>query len=204
VLVFSLWSSAALSIFDRPIYTSIYIYVPTFYEKNLCGFAWQESALTIERNRHHCEWMPGCIKMAPVRNKRNIDVFELYHKHTSFSWSILFFVYLYTTDSRVHCVHFTVSKKEIFAVHYAWFTNPPRPSPPTFDNRFVSLGVGVGKFFVVDRFHNIHDVSITDSLLTLILLMSYIYGAPSKARNLTYIYGQDFYWGFYFFNREFR
>jgi hypothetical protein len=28
--------------------------------------------------------------------------------------------------------------------------------------------------------------------LTLSLLMSYIHGAPSKARNLTYIYGQDF------------
>jgi hypothetical protein len=28
--------------------------------------------------------------------------------------------------------------------------------------------------------------------LTLSLLMSYIYGAPSKARNLMYIYGRDF------------
>jgi hypothetical protein len=31
--------------------------------------------------------------------------------------------------------------------------------------------------------------------LALTLLMSYIYGAPSKARNLTYIYGQDFLMG---------
>jgi hypothetical protein len=32
--------------------------------------------------------------------------------------------------------------------------------------------------------------------------MSYIYGAPNKARNLTsYIYGRDIYWGFCFFNR---
>jgi hypothetical protein len=42
-------------------------------------------------------------------------------------------------------------------------------------------------------------------VLTLSLLMSYIYGAPSKARNLTsYIYGRDFYWGFCLFNRAFR
>jgi hypothetical protein len=41
--------------------------------------------------------------------------------------------------------------------------------------------------------------------LTLSLLMSYIYGAPSKAKNLTsYIYGRDFYWGFFFLNRKFR
>jgi hypothetical protein len=41
-------------------------------------------------------------------------------------------------------------------------------------------------------------------LLTLSLLMSYIYGAPSKARNLTsYIYERDFYWGFCFLNRAF-
>jgi hypothetical protein len=45
--------------------------------------------------------------------------------------------------------------------------------------------------------------------LTLSLLMSYIYiyiyiyGVPSKARNLTYIYGRDFYWGFCFLNRAF-
>jgi uncharacterized MAPEG superfamily protein len=42
-------------------------------------------------------------------------------------------------------------------------------------------------------------------ILTLSLLMSYIYGAPSKAINLTScIYGRDFYWGFYFLNRAFR
>jgi hypothetical protein len=41
--------------------------------------------------------------------------------------------------------------------------------------------------------------------LTLSLLMSYIYGAPSKARILTsYVYGRDFYWGFCFLNRAFR
>jgi hypothetical protein len=36
---------------------------------------------------------------------------------------------------------------------------------------------------------------MTSIVLTLNLLMSYIiyiYGAPSKARNLTYIYGRDF------------
>jgi hypothetical protein len=34
----------------------------------------------------------------------------------------------------------------------------------------------------------------------------YIYGAPSKARNLmSYMYmDQNFYWGFYFLNRAFR
>jgi hypothetical protein len=36
------------------------------------------------------------------------------------------------------------------------------------------------------------DLDWIQQLLTLSLLMSYIYGAPSKARNLTYIYGQDF------------
>jgi hypothetical protein len=41
--------------------------------------------------------------------------------------------------------------------------------------------------------------------INLSLLMSYIYGAPSKARNLTsYIFGRIFYWGFCFLNREFR
>jgi hypothetical protein len=40
--------------------------------------------------------------------------------------------------------------------------------------------------------------------LTLNLLMSCIYGAPSRARNVTsYIYGPDFYWGFCFLNRAF-
>jgi hypothetical protein len=45
--------------------------------------------------------------------------------------------------------------------------------------------------------------------LTVSLLMSYICGAPSKARNLTsriyiYIYGRYFYWGFCLLNRAFR
>jgi hypothetical protein len=42
--------------------------------------------------------------------------------------------------------------------------------------------------------------------LTLSLLMSYlrVNGAPSKARNLTSIYGRDFYLGFCFLNRAFR
>jgi hypothetical protein len=40
--------------------------------------------------------------------------------------------------------------------------------------------------------------------LTLSLLMSYIYGAPNKDRNLTsYTYGRDFYLGFCFLNRAF-
>jgi hypothetical protein len=47
-------------------------------------------------------------------------------------------------------------------------------------------------------FNYIHVDSLTQQIyiLTLSLLMSYIYGAPSKARNLTYIYGRDFYWEF--------
>jgi hypothetical protein len=42
--------------------------------------------------------------------------------------------------------------------------------------------------------------------LTLSLLMSYIYGAPSKDRNLTsYIYmDETFYWGFCFLNHAFH
>jgi hypothetical protein len=41
--------------------------------------------------------------------------------------------------------------------------------------------------------------------LTLSLLMSNIYGAPSKARNLSHIYVDGtFYWGFCFLNRAFR
>jgi hypothetical protein len=45
----------------------------------------------------------------------------------------------------------------------------------------------------------------SDGLLTLSLLMSYIYGAPSKARNLmSYIYGRDLLPGFCFFNCAFR
>jgi hypothetical protein len=48
--------------------------------------------------------------------------------------------------------------------------------------------------------------------LNLSLLMSYIYGAPSKARNLTYIYiyiyiyiyGRDFLLQIFFLNRAFR
>jgi hypothetical protein len=43
------------------------------------------------------------------------------------------------------------------------------------------------------------------SPLTLSLLISYIHGAPSKARNLiSYIYGRDFYWGFCFLNHVFH
>jgi hypothetical protein len=46
------------------------------------------------------------------------------------------------------------------------------------------------------------------SILMLSLLMSYIYGAPSKAKNLTsyiYIYMDEiFYWRFCFLNRAFR
>jgi hypothetical protein len=40
--------------------------------------------------------------------------------------------------------------------------------------------------------------------LTLSLLMSYIYGTPSKARNLTSYMDKIFYWGFCFLNRVFR
>jgi hypothetical protein len=49
-------------------------------------------------------------------------------------------------------------------------------------------------------------VHIHCKILTLSLLMSYIYGAPSKARNLTsYIYMDEIlYWGFCFLNRAFR
>jgi hypothetical protein len=50
-------------------------------------------------------------------------------------------------------------------------------------------------------------VSLFLRYLTLSLLTSYIYGAPSKARNLTYIYiymDENFYWGFCFLNRAFR
>jgi hypothetical protein len=49
-------------------------------------------------------------------------------------------------------------------------------SMSTSDNLFVSFGKAELKL----------------NSLTLSLLMSYIYGAPSKARNLTYIHGQDF------------
>jgi hypothetical protein len=58
---------------------------------------------------------------------------------------------------------------------------------------------------------NIHSSSHKASAATvwglpLSLLMSYTYGAPSKARNLTsYIYMDEiFYWGFCFLNRAFR
>jgi hypothetical protein len=42
------------------------------------------------------------------------------------------------------------------------------------------------------------------SVLTHSLLMSYIYGAPSKARNLTYTWARFLYWVFFFLNRAFR
>jgi hypothetical protein len=46
----------------------------------------------------------------------------------------------------------------------------------------------------------------TGRTLTLSLLISYIYGAASKGRNLMlYIYMDEiFYWGFCFLNRAFR
>jgi hypothetical protein len=45
-----------------------------------------------------------------------------------------------------------------------------------------------------ENYCNLRYVDVaTATELTLSLLMSYIYGAPSKARNLTsYIYGRDF------------
>jgi hypothetical protein len=55
------------------------------------------------------------------------------------------------------------------------------------------------------RYTAAYVTSVWITILTLNVLMSYIYGAPNKARNLTsYIYGRDFLLGFCFLNRAFR
>jgi hypothetical protein len=64
------------------------------------------------------------------------------------------------------------------------------------------VGNTAAEYVLNTRHRYIHD------LLTLSLLMSFTYRAPSKARNLTsYIYthmDKIFYWGFCFLNRAFR
>jgi hypothetical protein len=79
----------------------------------------------------------------------------------------------------------------------------------------IAIGTPVSKHVAVGTYHGLRIMIYILSYLikflcwlTLSLLMSYIYGAPSKARNLTsyiYIYMDEiFYWGFCFLNGEFR
>ena len=60
--------------------------------------------LAIQRNRRHCVWMPVCVMMAPVRNKRNTDVFELCRNLTSFSAPFFFsFSFFFILSHFQHC-----------------------------------------------------------------------------------------------------
>jgi hypothetical protein len=73
------------------------------------------------------------------------------------------------------------------------------------------LGISLG-YVLHKTGKNVHISKVSRAFLTLRLLM-YISGAPSKARNLTYIYiyiyihiyiyGQDFYLGYLLLNRAF-
>jgi predicted secreted protein len=107
---------------------------------------------------------------------------EIYHRIYIYIYTHIYihFVYICIQNEHfVHLVHF------VDFVHFVYFVH------------FVAI------YFTL-RF----QVLFSKIKLTHSLLISHVSGAPNNARNLssyiyTYIYGRQFYWGFYFFKHAF-